>query len=315
MQTTIDLHECIASCRQCHDVCVQTLSHCIEQGGRHVQPAHIRLLLDCIDICKTSVAFMLRGSDLHGSVCATCAEVCEWCAGDCERLADDERMRACAEACHACARICREMAASGNYGSTEPAHEEIAALAGKLHQNEGKPQGRDQDYWFRAEHILRERQQAQRAGQPTPVRLSQILTARVEVVDPGTSLQESAERMRMLNVGSLPIMEGDRLVGILTDRDIVVRAIAVGRDPRETRVRDIMSSGVVFCFTDQTSLEAEELMQEKQIRRLPILDREYRLVGIVSVGDLATRSGTNEQRNLAVTLESISLPPIAAMRG
>lgn len=258
---------------------------------------------------------MLRGSDLHATTCATCAEVCEWCAGDCERLADDERMRACAEACHACARTCREMAASGSYGVTEPSHEEVAALAGKLHRNEGQPQGRDQDYWFRAEHILRERQQAQRAGQPTPSRLSQIMTAGVETVDSGTSLQEAAERMRLLNVGSLPILERDRLVGILTDRDIVVRAIAVGRDPRETRVRDIMSTSVVSCFTDQTSREAEELMQEKQIRRVPVLDREYRLVGIVSVGDLATRSGTNEQRNLAVTLESISLPPVAEMRG
>jgi len=140
------------------------------------------------------------------------------------------------------------------------------------------------------------------------------MTERVETVDPEASLQESAERMRTLNVGSLPVRDGDRLEGILTDRDIVVRAIAVGRDPRETRVRDIMSSPIVFCFEDQTSHEAEELMQEKQIRRLAILSRDYRPVGIVSVGDLATRSGTSEYRNLAITLESISLPPVAATK-
>jgi CBS domain-containing protein len=311
MQTTTDLQDCIASCRQCHDVCVQTLNHCVEQGGRYVQPAHIRLLLDCIDICKTNIAFMLRRSDLHHATCATCAEVCEWCAGDCERLADDEQMRICAEICHACARDCRAVAAVGAMGPGELTHEEIADLAEKLSERDGRPAGRDQDYWFRAERILRERHQAQRGSGPAQTTLRQIMTERVEVTHPDASLHEAAERMRSFNIGCLPVCEDDRLVGMLTDRDIAVRAIALKRDPRDTKVREIMTSDIVYCFEDQNTHEGEEVMQETQIRRLPILSRDHRLVGVVSIGDLATRAGAEEQRNVAVTLESISLSPIA----
>jgi CBS domain-containing protein len=310
MHTAIDLQNCIASCRQCHDVCTQTLSHCVERGGRHVQPAHIRLLLDCIEICNANVSFMLRGSDLHSSTCTTCAEVCEWCAGDCERLADDEQMRTCAEICRACGHSCREMAAAAAFETEQPSHEEIAALAEKLSERDGRPPGKDQDYWFRAEHILRERRHAQRASAPATTNLRQIATENVETASPDTSLTEAAERMRSRNIGSLPVCEGDRLVGIVTDRDIVIRAIANRRDINQTKVRDVMSSDIVCCFEGQSAKEAEELMQEQQIRRLPIINRDNRLVGIVSIGDLATRVGAAAQRNVAVTLESVSLPPI-----
>jgi CBS domain-containing protein len=313
--TTIDLQECIATCRQCHDVCLQTLSHCIEQGNRHLQPAHMRLLLDCIDICQTNVAFMLRGSDLHQSTCATCADVCEWCAGDCERLADDEQMRTCAEVCHECARICRAMATEGETAANQPAYGEIAALAQRLREHDGARPGRDEDYWFRAEHILRERYHAKRVGRPAPMPLNQIMTEKVECAHPNATLQEAAERMRLLDIGSLPVCEGDRIAGVITDRDITVRAIALGRDPRDTRVRDIMSTDPAFCFEDQSTHDAEDLMQERQIRRLPILSRDDRLVGIVSIADLATKAGAAEQPNVAVTLESISLPPVGAAVG
>jgi CBS domain-containing protein len=310
MQTAIDLQNCIASCRQCHDVCIQTLSHCVERGERHVQPAHIRLLLDCIDICNASVSFMLRGSDLHHATCTACAEICEWCAGDCERLADDDQMRTCAEICRACARSCREMAAAAAFETEQPSHEEISLLAEKLSERDGRPTGKDQDYWFRAEHILRERRQAQRDSAPATTSLRQITTENVETASPDTSLMEAAERMRSRNIGSLPVCEGDRLVGIVTDRDIVIRAIANRRDINQTKVRDVMSSDIVCCFEGQSAKEAEELMQEQQIRRLPIINRDNRLVGIVSIGDLATRVGAAAQRNVAVTLESVSLPPI-----
>jgi CBS domain-containing protein len=194
----------------------------------------------------------------------------------------------------------------------QPSHEEIAALAEKLSERDGRPQGRDQDYWFRAEHILRERHQAQRESGPATTSLRQIMTKQVEATSPDVSLTEVAERMRSRNIGSLPVCEGDRLVGIVTDRDIAVRAVADGRNPRETKVREIMSSDIACCLEDQSAQEAEELMQEKQIRRLPILSRENRLVGIVSIGDIATRVGVEEQRKVAVTLESVSLPPITA---
>jgi hypothetical protein len=86
------------------------VAHCLEKGGRHAEPQHIRLLLDCAEICQTSANFMVRGSDLHAATCRACAEVCERCADDCERMADDEMMRRCAEICRRCAASCAQMA-------------------------------------------------------------------------------------------------------------------------------------------------------------------------------------------------------------
>lgn len=79
-------------------------------AGRHAEAAHIRLLLDCVQICATSADFMARGSDLHAETCAVCADVCERCARDCEQFGDDRVMRACAEACRRCGEACRQMA-------------------------------------------------------------------------------------------------------------------------------------------------------------------------------------------------------------
>ena len=94
----------------CHDICLQTLSHCLDKGGDHAQAEHITLLLDCVEICQTAANFMLRNSVLHSRACAVCAEVCDRCAEDCERLAaGDDMMRQCAEICRRCANVCREM--------------------------------------------------------------------------------------------------------------------------------------------------------------------------------------------------------------
>jgi hypothetical protein len=109
--TAREMQECIASCLNCHSVCLATITHCLEKGGRHAEMAHIRLMLDCAEICQTSANFMLRGSDMHSRTCGVCAEVCERCAQDCERLGDDTHMRACAEACRRCAASCKHMAA------------------------------------------------------------------------------------------------------------------------------------------------------------------------------------------------------------
>lgn len=105
-----EMQNCIQECLNCHSVCLQTITHCLQMGGKHAEAAHIRLLLDCAEICQTSANFMLRGSDLHGRVCAVCAEVCQRCAQDCERFTDDEQMRHCAKACRTCAESCRQMA-------------------------------------------------------------------------------------------------------------------------------------------------------------------------------------------------------------
>lgn len=108
---TAEMQACIDNCTRCHAICVETMTHCLKQGGRHADPAHIRLLADCAQICATSADFMLRGSDLHGRTCAACAEVCDRCAESCERMDDDEMMKACADECRRCAESCRRMAA------------------------------------------------------------------------------------------------------------------------------------------------------------------------------------------------------------
>lgn len=111
-QLNIDerMRECIEECNRCHNICLVSISHCLEMGGEHAEPGHIRMLMDCAEICQTSANFMVRNSDLHGQVCAVCAEVCERCAEDCERFEDDQVMQQCAEICRSCARSCSEMA-------------------------------------------------------------------------------------------------------------------------------------------------------------------------------------------------------------
>ena len=102
----------IEECTRCHQVCVRTLRHCLEMGGRHAEAGHVRVMLDCEQICQTSADFMLRGSDLYAETCRTCAVVCERCAEDCERIAGDEdrELRECAAECRRCAELCNRMA-------------------------------------------------------------------------------------------------------------------------------------------------------------------------------------------------------------
>lgn len=113
------------------------------------------------------------------------------------------------------------------------------------------------------------------------------MTKNVNVIEPACSLREAAEKMRDGDFGILPIAENDRLIGMITDRDIVVRAVAEGKDPRQVTVRDVMSKEVLYCFEDQTLEEVAQNLGENRIRRLAVLSREKRLVGILSLGDLA----------------------------
>lgn len=123
------------------------------------------------------------------------------------------------------------------------------------------------------------------------MQLKQVMTTDVRLTDPETTLTEAAVAMRDGDFGLLPVGENDRLVGTITDRDITVRAVAAGKDPGATRVREAMSEGIAYCFEDQSAEEAAEIMKARQIRRLPVLNRDKRLVGIVALGDLAVESG------------------------
>jgi CBS domain-containing protein len=138
------------------------------------------------------------------------------------------------------------------------------------------------------------------------MRIAAIMTRDPEIVRPDGFLKDAALRMQQLDVGMLPISDGHQLVGMLTDRDITVRATAKGRDPTTTQIREVMTPEVVYCLEDQEVSEAAKLMQEKQIRRLPILNQEKRLVGIVSLGDVAVHSGA--EKIISKTIKEVSEP-------
>ena len=106
-----DVQRCIEDCLACATVCEQTIAHCLQQGGKHAAPDHIKLMIDCADMCRMSATLMTRGSDFHAKHCALCAEVCHACEESCEEFPDDAQMKACADACRTCAGSCRRMAA------------------------------------------------------------------------------------------------------------------------------------------------------------------------------------------------------------
>src|SRR6056297_257678 len=120
-----------------------------------------------------------------------------------------------------------------------------------------------------------------------------LMTKDVELIDPGTTLREAAERMRDQDIGAIPVGENDRLVGMVTDRDIVTRGVASDRPPGECTVREVMSDGIYYCFEDEDAHRANDVMAEHKVRRLPVLNRDKRLVGIVAMADLA-RDGAVE---------------------
>jgi CBS domain-containing protein len=133
-----------------------------------------------------------------------------------------------------------------------------------------------------------------------------VMTRHVDVIGPSTPLEEAAQKMRTLDVGSLPVCDGERLVGMLTDRDITVRATAEGYDAGLTRARDVMTEDLKYCFEDEDVRNAAEIMERAQIRRLVVIDRNKRLCGIVSLGDLAITPETRDAAEEA--LEEISQP-------
>lgn len=130
-----------------------------------------------------------------------------------------------------------------------------------------------------------------------------IMTPDVQRLHANAILKEAAQQMKALDIGMIPVYDGDRLVGMLSDRDITVRATAEGRDPATTSVTDVMTPDIIYCFDDDEVERASQLMQEHQIRRLIVLNRDKRLVGIVSLGDIATGS---DQRIAGETVQTVS---------
>jgi CBS domain-containing protein len=121
--------------------------------------------------------------------------------------------------------------------------------------------------------------------------VKQIMTENVEVARPDMTLKEAAERMRLCDIGMLPVCDGQRIIGAITDRDIAIRATAEGSDPEITAVSDVMtSSDVICCFEDDDVKQVAKLMSDRQVRRIPVVDHRNRLVGIVSLGDIAHHS-------------------------
>lgn len=125
-----------------------------------------------------------------------------------------------------------------------------------------------------------------------------VMTVEVRVAHPDTPLVEAARQMREHGIGLLPVTEGERLIGVITDRDMVVRCIAENQDPRLMRVAEIVSVAIVCCFDDEPVKRAKALMLEQGVRRLPVIDRSDRLVGIVSQSDLSEEVSTKKPKQV-----------------
>ena len=137
--------------------------------------------------------------------------------------------------------------------------------------------------------------------------VSEVMTASVETCSPDDTLQAVAERMWKLDVGGIPVCENDRVIGMITDRDIVVRAVSRGEDVTACRVGDVMTPDIVYCSPDDSVTEAARLMAARQVRRLAVIDDQRRLCGIVALGDLALE--VNDDKLTGRVLEHISEPP------
>ena len=136
------------------------------------------------------------------------------------------------------------------------------------------------------------------------MKVSECMTREVRIANPDETVRDAARAMADIDAGVLPVGENDRLVGMVTDRDIAIRGVAEGKGP-DAKVRDVMSREVMYCFADQDVDEVARNMGDIQVRRLPVVDRSKRLVGILSLGDLALGDGS---RGAGDALSGISRP-------
>ena len=137
------------------------------------------------------------------------------------------------------------------------------------------------------------------------MKINEVMTPDVSYVMPDTPILEIARKMREADIGSTPVLENDRLVGMVTDRDIVVRIVAEGTPTQTARARDAMSPGIFYCYEDDSVEDVLEKMGDQQIRRLPVVNRDKRLVGVVSLGDLSL---TGRRKRAGEALQEISQP-------
>jgi CBS domain-containing protein len=135
--------------------------------------------------------------------------------------------------------------------------------------------------------------------------IQDIMTRDVQTITPQETVQRAAQLMDELNVGAIPVLDGDKLVGMITDRDITVRSVAAGQAPNSTKVADVMSTDVRTCTSGQSVDEVLGQMGDVQVRRIPVVDEQSgQVIGIVSLGDVATKHGADVDR----TLDEISTP-------
>jgi CBS domain-containing protein len=137
-----------------------------------------------------------------------------------------------------------------------------------------------------------------------------VMTREVETVAPDASLQRAAETMEAAGVGSLPVCQGRRLLGAITDRDIVVRGVATGASPVDMLVRDCMSADIDYVYEDEEVDAALKRMEALQVRRLAVLDRQKNLVGIVALGDIAAEPRATDREHLGEAIAEISQPSL-----
>jgi CBS domain-containing protein len=136
------------------------------------------------------------------------------------------------------------------------------------------------------------------------MKVREAMTTEVQLCTPDDTLRDAAEAMAALNCGLLPVTDNERLIGMISDRDIAIRGIAMGRGP-DSRIGDVMTADVKYCFEDQDIEEVTANMGDIQVRRLPVLNREKRLVGIIALGDIAR---ANKGDGTAAALGRISRP-------
>jgi len=140
-------------------------------------------------------------------------------------------------------------------------------------------------------------------------KVGEIMTRSVAVVQQDDTLQHAAQKMKTLNIGSLPVCDGDAMVGVVTDRDITVRGVATGMIPQEALVSSVMTADVRWCSETDTVEQAMEQMGEAQVRRLAVLDANRKIVGVVSLGDLATRQNAHTDATLREISEHTPTAP------
>jgi CBS domain-containing protein len=140
------------------------------------------------------------------------------------------------------------------------------------------------------------------------MQVQEIMTPHARVIDPNTNIGEAARKMREDNIGALPVGENDRLIGMVTDRDIAMRAVAEDRPSGNTAVRQVMSEHIYYCFEDDDISDAAKIMAEHQVHRLPVLNRDKRLVGMLAIADIARSDGNAVKTAIAGISEPTDQP-------